>query len=60
MSKNFVPGLSIALIKDANLVWSQGFGVKSAVAKEPITAETVFEAASFEQAGLRLCGAEAV
>jgi len=49
MSKTSVPGLSIAVIKDANLVWSQGFGVKSAVTKEPVTAETVFEAASLSK-----------
>src|SRR5262245_48967772 len=60
MSKTFVPGLSIALIKDATLVWSQGFGVKSTVTKEPVTAETVFEAASlskpaFAYAALKLC-----
>ena len=60
MSKTSVPGLSIALIKEANLVWSQGFGVKSAGAKEPVTAETIFEAASlskpaFAYAALKLC-----
>jgi len=60
MSKASVPGLSIALIRDANLVWSQGFGVKSTVTSEPVTGATVFEAASlskpaFAYAALKLC-----
>jgi CubicO group peptidase (beta-lactamase class C family) len=60
MSEKGVPGLSVALIKDAHLVWSQGFGVKSTATKEAVTAETVFEAASlskpaFAYAALKLC-----
>jgi CubicO group peptidase (beta-lactamase class C family) len=60
MNKASVPGLSIALIKEGDLVWSQGFGVKSTVTKEPVTAETIFEAASlskpaFAYAALKLC-----
>ena len=60
MSKASVPGLSIALIRDSNVVWSQGFGVKSTVTREPVTGDTIFEAASlskpaFAYAALKLC-----
>ena len=41
-----VPGVSIALIRDAKILWTQGFGVKSALTKEPVTTDTPFEAAS--------------
>lgn len=41
-----VPGLSIALIHDSAFVWSRGFGVRDARTGEPVTGETIFEAAS--------------
>jgi len=41
-----VPGLSIALIENSQLISEHGFGVKSAVTVAPVTTETVFEAAS--------------
>ena len=41
-----VPGVSVALIRDAKILWTQGFGVKSAITKEPVTTDTPFEAAS--------------
>jgi CubicO group peptidase (beta-lactamase class C family) len=41
-----VPGVSIALIRAAKILWIQGFGVKSATTKEPVTPDTPFEAAS--------------
>jgi CubicO group peptidase (beta-lactamase class C family) len=44
-----VPGLSAALIRDGKLVWSKGFGVKNAETNEPVTNETVFEAASLSK-----------
>jgi CubicO group peptidase (beta-lactamase class C family) len=55
-----VPGLSVALIHGARIVWSEGFGVKRAGKPEPVTAETVFEAASlskpaFAYVFLRFC-----
>src|SRR5678816_1271441 len=46
MAKADIPGLSIALIKDGKPYWNHGFGVKNSQTKEPVTAETVFEAAS--------------
>ena len=41
-----VPGLSIALIRNARLAWSRGFGVTDAVSKAPVDTETRFEAGS--------------
>ena len=60
MAEAGVPGLSIALLHDAQVVWEQGFGMRELATKEPVTAETIFEAASlskptFAYAVLRLC-----
>jgi CubicO group peptidase (beta-lactamase class C family) len=44
-----VPGLSIALIKDAKLGWRRGFGVKDGASKEPVDHDTIFEAASMSK-----------
>jgi CubicO group peptidase (beta-lactamase class C family) len=49
MAKYRVPGLSIAIIRDASVVWTEGFGIKSTVTKEPVTAGTIFEAASLSK-----------
>ena len=46
MKRGDVPGLSIAIIRDAKLAWNRGFGVKNSSTKEVVTEETVFEAAS--------------
>jgi CubicO group peptidase (beta-lactamase class C family) len=55
-----VPGLSVALIKDAKALFSKGYGVRSVETKEPVNTETIFEAASlskpvFAYAVLKLC-----
>ena len=42
MEKAKVPGLSIAIIKDAKLFWRRGFGVKDNAWKEPVDNDTVF------------------
>lgn len=49
MQDGEVPGLSIALIREAKLVWHHGFGVKNAETKEPVTDSTIFEAASLSK-----------
>jgi len=49
MKDGDVPGLSIALVRDGELVWHQGFGVKNAKTKEPVNETTVFEAASLSK-----------
>jgi CubicO group peptidase (beta-lactamase class C family) len=60
MEEAMVPGLSIAIIKDARLLWRRGFGVKDRASKEPVDNDTVFEAAStskpvFAYAVMKLC-----
>jgi CubicO group peptidase (beta-lactamase class C family) len=60
MEETRVPGVSVALIKDAKLHWRRGFGVKDRDSKVPIDNNTVFEAASvsktvFAYAAMKLC-----
>ncbi len=60
MEEAVVPGLSIAIIKDAKLLWRRGFGVKDSASKVPVDNDTVFEAASvsktvFAYAVMKLC-----
>lgn len=55
-----VLGLSVAEIRDAAIVWRQGFGIMSKQSNEPVTVDTIFEAASLSKpvcayAALRLC-----
>jgi CubicO group peptidase (beta-lactamase class C family) len=49
MKEANVPGLSLALLRDGELVWQRGFGVKNAQTGEPVTGNTVFEAASLSK-----------
>jgi CubicO group peptidase (beta-lactamase class C family) len=41
-----VPGLSIAIIRNAQVAWSRGFGVTSSATPKPVVTDTVFEAGS--------------
>lgn len=55
-----VPGVSIALIEDAKIVWRRGFGFADAATKVPVDRDTVFQAASmskpvFAYVVLKLC-----
>lgn len=49
MKDGGVPGLSIALVRNGELAWQRGFGIKSAKTKEPVDDDTVFEAASLSK-----------
>jgi CubicO group peptidase (beta-lactamase class C family) len=49
LEKSDVPGMSIALIRDGRVVWSEGFGVSNAVTRKPVTTNTIFEAASLSK-----------
>ncbi|MBC3881883.1 beta-lactamase family protein [Undibacterium sp. LX40W] len=49
MTKYKVPGVSIAVINDGKLAWAHGFGVKAADSKDPVTATTLFQAASISK-----------
>ena len=41
-----IPGISVAVIKDSKVVYHRGLGVKNTLTQEPVTDDTVFEAAS--------------
>ena len=41
-----IPGISVAVIKDFQVVYHRGLGVKNAMTREPVRDDTVFEAAS--------------
>lgn len=44
-----LPGISIALVDDQNIVWQQGYGFSDPKAKTPITAATVFRVGSVSE-----------
>jgi CubicO group peptidase (beta-lactamase class C family) len=49
MKEADIPGMSAALVRDGKLVWWKAFGVKNAETNEPVTNETIFEAASLSK-----------
>jgi CubicO group peptidase (beta-lactamase class C family) len=49
MDSGSVTGLSMAIVDDSAIVWSRGFGVRSAETGEAVDANTVFEAASLSK-----------
>ena len=44
-----VPGCWVTWIEGGKVAWSQGFGVRNADTKQPVDAETIFEAASLSK-----------
>ena len=44
-----VPGAQVAVVEKGNLIWKGEFGVKNAETKDPVTAQTVFPAASLSK-----------
>jgi CubicO group peptidase (beta-lactamase class C family) len=60
MAEAFVPGVSIALVRDAQVVWRRGFGVADNASRNPVSSDTVFAAQSmskpvFAYVVLKLC-----
>jgi CubicO group peptidase (beta-lactamase class C family) len=49
MKKGKVPGLAIAVIRNGKTTWAHGFGVKESRTSQPVTEDTVFEAASLSK-----------
>ena len=49
LKEGSVPGLSLALIRDGKTYWVQGFGVRDAKTGQPVTDDTIFEAASLSK-----------
>ncbi len=41
-----IPGLSLAVVKDGEIVWAEGFGVADKAAGKPATQETLYRAGS--------------
>jgi CubicO group peptidase (beta-lactamase class C family) len=50
MNEEDVPGVSIALIRDHQIVWTEGFGLTNRIAGRQVTPEAVFEVASISKA----------
>ena len=44
-----VPGVSVALINNGEIEWTRGFGVVEAGGNKPVTADTLFQAASISK-----------
>jgi CubicO group peptidase (beta-lactamase class C family) len=49
MANHRVPGVSIAVIDGGRVAWARGFGVKQAGTADPVTAATLFQAASISK-----------
>mgnify|MGYP002399028228 CR=1 FL=1 len=49
MAKHKVPGVSIVGIEQRRIAWSRQYGVRRAGSADPVTAETLFEAASMSK-----------
>ena len=49
MKEATVPGASLALIRDGKTYWLKTFGVRDAKTGQPVTDETIFEAASLSK-----------
>ncbi len=49
MKYHQVPGVSIAVIDQGKIAWTKGYGVTDAGSREPVTPETLFQAASISK-----------
>ncbi len=49
MEKYQVPGANVALVDDYAVLWTSGYGVRSADGTDPVTAQTLFQAASISK-----------
>src|SRR5579871_4732866 len=49
MSYYETPGLTVAVIEDHAIAWARGFGVKDVRSADPVTTETLFQAASISK-----------
>lgn len=51
MKAYHVPGLSLAVIRDRNIVWLKGYGVKQSGSKDKINSDTLFSVGSISKVG---------
>jgi CubicO group peptidase (beta-lactamase class C family) len=49
MSFHRVPGVTVAVVRNGRLHWTQGRGVRAAGQPDPVTADTLFQAASISK-----------
>jgi len=49
MSRNGVPGVSIAVIRDFKIHWAKGYGIADVKSGVPVNTETLFQAASISK-----------
>jgi len=49
MEQEGIPGVAVALIRNGEVAWVEGFGVANIFTGEPVTADTVFEVASISK-----------
>jgi hypothetical protein len=49
MADAALPGLSIAIIRDARVSWTRGFGITDAASRPPVDTDTIFEAGSMSK-----------
>jgi CubicO group peptidase (beta-lactamase class C family) len=46
MREQDIPGVAIALVREGEVIWTEGFGIANVLTRQPITSETLFEVAS--------------
>ena len=46
MQEQNIPGVAISLIRDGEVVWTEGFGVMNTLTRQPVKPDTLFEIAS--------------
>ncbi|MCD4672497.1 MAG: beta-lactamase family protein [Anaerolineaceae bacterium] len=49
MQQSDIPGLTIALLQDHTIIWTEGFGVSNQLTGQPMQADAVFEVASLSK-----------
>ena len=49
MKHYHVPGVSVAVINEGKIEWAKGYGLKEAGGQDPVTPETLFQAASISK-----------
>ena len=49
MKHYHVPGVSVAVINEGKIEWAKGYGVKETGGQDPVTPETLFQAASISK-----------
>jgi len=44
-----IPGVSVAVIDNGKIAWAKGYGIKETGGNDPVTSETLFQAASISK-----------